>query len=89
MDIATRDRVIANIRHVLARTQSGLPAANVKDAQELLEHGEWGEAFDLVCTQLYEFDVGISEDLYKVVEQTALAMGLDAAQWSYIKELVS
>ena len=87
MDIATRDQVIANIRKLLAATKDQLPPENVKDAEELLEHGEWGESLDLICTQLYEFGVTLSQELYRMVEQSGLAMNLDAERWSYLKEL--
>jgi len=30
---------------------------NVDDANDLLEHAEWGEALSLICTQLFEYDV--------------------------------
>jgi hypothetical protein len=89
VDITTRDKVIANIQQVLAATRDRLPAENVSDAEELLEHGEWGQAFDLVCTQLYEYEVRISEALYRIVEEAGIAMDLDDGQWSYLKELVA
>ncbi|MCG8420224.1 MAG: hypothetical protein MJE77_20015 [Proteobacteria bacterium] len=40
------------------------------------------------CTQLYEYDIGITENLYAIVEQTGQAMNLDTGQWSYLRELV-
>ena len=88
MDIPKRDLVVSNIRKLLAQTGGQLPPTNVKDAEDLLKYGEWGEALDLVCTQLYEYRITISQELYDIVEQCGLAMNLDAEEWNYLRELV-
>lgn len=83
-----RHQVIANIERLLAAFDSTLPAENISDARDLLEHDEWGEAFDLLCTQLYEFDVELSVELYELIEATGNAMSIDREQWEYLSELV-
>lgn len=89
MDSNTRDKIVTNIRDLLAQKGESLPSENSIDVLELLEHGEWGEAFDLMCTQLYEYDVELTEAQYLLVQETGDAMGVNATQWAYLRELVS
>ena len=46
---------------MLSAVRGVLPAQDIAAAQDLLEHGEWGEAFDLVCTQVYEYEINHSD----------------------------
>jgi hypothetical protein len=88
MDVETRDAVIRNTRLLVEWFASELRPENIQDAGELLDHGEWGEAFDLICTQVYEYEVPVSREQYTVIEQTGRMLGMDSADWDYLKELI-
>jgi len=57
--------LIGNIRSILEEVRASLPKENIDDANDLLEHAEWGEALSLICTQLFEYDVQISAGIYE------------------------
>jgi len=88
MNVKTRDRVVQNIRLLVSRFASELPSENATDALELLDHAEWGVAFDLICTQLYEYEIPVSKEQFALIEQTARMMDMDSTNWDYLKELV-
>ena len=89
MDVETRDKVVQNIRQLMADFASKLPSENITDAQDLIEHGEWGEAFDLLCTQVYEYELAVSQEQYALIDQTGGLMGLESTGWDYLRELVA
>lgn len=56
--------------------------ANVR---ELLSSGEAGVALELLCTQLVEFDVGISERLKDQLVLAGKIMGMSIEELRYLR----
>jgi len=69
-------------------TKLGLPQQDVKDAVEMLEHAEYGLCFDIIVTQLYEFDIQITEEFLVLIEQTAACLGMPQEEYAFVRELV-
>jgi hypothetical protein len=88
MNVITRNQIAGNIRRLLVEVGDGLPDGNIRDVDELLDHGEWGEALSLLCEQLYEYEVSISQTQYSLIEQSGAMMGMSVDVWKYLKELV-
>ena len=65
-----------------------LPDHNIRDAIELLDYREWGEALVLICTQLYEFDVTITDAHYERIQSAAERMELKESEWEFVRQLV-
>lgn len=65
-----------------------LPTDNVEDALELLNYAEWGAALSLICTQIYEYEVPISQSFYDEVERLGKRMELVSADWEILRELI-
>lgn len=65
-----------------------LPQVDKNNIIMFLENGEWGMAFDSLCSQIYENDIGITEDFYKEVEMIASKMKIDSTEWAFLKELI-
>ncbi len=42
-----------------------------------MQHGEWGEAYELVCIQLHEFDIPIMENVLVVLQETGVLLDAD------------
>jgi hypothetical protein len=64
-----------------------LPGENVADAKELITHGEYGEALELICTQIFEYGVPVPSVAYKIIEECGKRMQMDDASWSFLEEL--
>jgi len=81
-------QLIDEIGSILDAVKASLPEENVTDACELLEHDEWGEALSLICTQLYEYDVPISSEIYDRIESAGLQMQMPPKEWEILRELI-
>ncbi len=88
MNQSNRDQVVANLTQMLGEVSTVLPRENISDAHDLLEHGEWGESLDLICTQLYEYEVPLSRHQYELIDRTGRMMKIEPSNWDYLKELV-
>ncbi|MBN69943.1 MAG: hypothetical protein CME32_11785 [Gimesia sp.] len=81
--------IVQGIYSILEEIGDSLPSENVIDTKELLEHNEWGEALDLLCTQLYEYDVEISSSTYEKIEWLGEKMEMEPKVWTILKDLVN
>ena len=66
----------------------GLREADVKNAIKLVDHREYGLAFDVVVTQLYEYEIGIDPEFYNLVMKLANMMNIPEDEYSFMKELM-
>ena len=67
----------------------GLRQADIKNANGLLEYGEYYLCFDTVITQLYEYDIKIDEQFYLLVTKSAVVLKINENEFLYLKELIS
>ncbi|MBS0655628.1 MAG: MafI family immunity protein [Verrucomicrobia bacterium] len=61
---------------------------DVKTIIELIEHNECGVAYEILCTQLYEYDVQISSNFYEKIFSLGKAMEMQPSYWLPLKELI-
>ncbi len=87
--MASAKKLIAGIREVLNLVGTALPDQNVADAIDLLDHNEWGEALSLICTQLFEYDIRISDATYSRIARLAEEMKLPKGEWAFVDTLVT
>lgn len=66
----------------------GLPPRDVTNAAEMFRYAEWVLGFDIVVQQLYEFDVEITEEFYRLIEQTATHLCIPADEYLFTKKLI-
>ena len=76
------------VRQMVEAVRCLLPDHNIRDAIELLDYREWGEALVLICTQLYEFDVTITDAHYERIQSAAERMELKESEWEFVRQLV-
>jgi len=77
-------KIIPLIEKIIDAVKDDLPTENVTDARELLSHDEWGEALSLIYTQLHEYDVPISEKVFKMIDSAGCQMGMDNRGWKVL-----
>ena len=83
----SKNREADKLRTLLKMFADSLPEANLADAEELIAHGEFGEALDLICTQVYEYEIPVSADAYRAIQESGRRMQMEESSWSYLKEL--
>jgi hypothetical protein len=66
----------AELRRALARADA-LPAGDVESISVLIMAGEWRVALEALCTQIFEYDVEIDDELR--ADLVRLGMELDVA----------
>jgi hypothetical protein len=62
-----------------------LPAPVGKHIQELITSGEYGVGLEELCSYLNEYDLPVSEEEYKTIEEAGLTMGIDISYWTILK----
>lgn len=70
---------------LIEQMRSILPEKDVSEALDLTEHNEFGISFELICTQLSEYDLKISADIYQKIEKIGRSMKLDESIWQMLK----
>jgi hypothetical protein len=83
-----RKTIIRNLQEILQSVKHGITEQNFCDATELIVHDEWGEALDLICTQVIEYDVRLPERVYLLIHETCGLMEIDPVYCSQLKSLV-
>ncbi len=76
-----KDRLGALLEHAA----HGLTESDKRNAKVLIEAGEPGIAFELICTQLYENDAEISLDLLQEIRGLAAALQLEDSTWGFLE----
>ena len=66
----------------------GLPEVDIVHAKEFLSYNEQGLCLDQIITQLYEYNIGVNNDIYTLVEMAAQKLSIPIEQYSYLKELI-
>jgi len=75
------NKIVSLIEEIIEAVKDDLPADNIMDARELLSHDEWGESLSLIYTQLYEYDIPVSKDVFKMIESAGNQMNMDNQGW--------
>lgn len=63
--------------HLLLSLYDILPYTVFNDAMDLINHSEYGVALELLCVQLYEYDITISNNIKSVIIDLVIDMGLN------------
>jgi hypothetical protein len=58
-------------------------------ALEYLSHNEWGESFDIVAAQLYEYGIEVDQDFFKLALELQSDMQLNADEYAFLEELLN
>lgn len=58
---------------------------NIKDD---VEHNEFGNAFETLCVQLFEYESPISQEIYTKIENVGREIGYAENKWNFLKTLI-
>lgn len=53
----------------------GLTSDDISNVQSLIDVGEWLVAFETLCTQIYEWGIGLEPDVIRDLEGLGAALG--------------
>ncbi|MDR6563436.1 MULTISPECIES: MafI family immunity protein [unclassified Arcicella] len=66
----------------------GLNENNLENAKDYLVHNEYELCFDTIITQMYEYDIEISNEVYNSISRIGKTMNLQQDSYSFMKELI-
>lgn len=61
------------------------------DRDEIIElciHRECGIAYEMLCTQIYEFDIKISKKLFERIKKLGIFLEMNSDNWEDLKKLI-
>lgn len=73
----------------LVRNIVGLPEKDRNFIIELLEHDEWGVAFESICGAILEDKIPISNEIFGKVCELGKKMDLDSSTWECLHNLIN
>ena len=73
------------LRGVVIVLEPFLSAADVESIWESIDAGERALAYDTLCTQLYEFDVHVGEDVYATLEALGTYYAFEPSMWQVLR----
>jgi hypothetical protein len=65
--------------------KSLLPQSDIDNATEMIEHNEFGIGFNIICEQLFEHDIEISEEDYQKIVEIGQKIELPDSKWIFLK----
>lgn len=63
--------------HRVMDAANGLPAEDIDQVETLIRVGERLVAFETLCTQLYEYEIALEEDLVRQMVEVGRHLGAD------------
>jgi hypothetical protein len=66
----------------------GMREEDLKKAQDLFGHNEYGLCFELITTQMYEHKIGINKIFFALADEIASHMKLPHERYSFMMELL-
>ena len=85
MTINDREVAAALLRGVTITLEARMMPNDVENVWELIDAGEWGLAFDILCTQLYEYDVRIDQQTYDDLAQLGQYYEIRPSMWEVLR----
>lgn len=70
----------AIIMAVLDEVGASFPDETVRNVGELVEHNETGIALDILCSQIFEYDIQLSDENSARLKNVACLMGIPLSQ---------
>ncbi|HET6293165.1 MAG TPA: MafI family immunity protein [Kribbella sp.] len=81
----TWDDLIGKLHAALLESEHSLTPDDVENIWELIDVGEPGVAFELLCSQLYEYDAAVSPRMLDSLREMGTSMQLKPRQWEILR----
>jgi hypothetical protein len=84
MTAADWDHISSELEELLANPGAGLPHHDRENVAGFIQAGEFGVAFETLCTQMYEYDVALlPSDLVRIAV-LGRQLALDPSVWEVL-----
>ena len=73
----------------IAKKLSGIVRdTDLNEFKFLCQYGEFDQAYDVLCTQIYEFDIKISREVFELLKDMCRYYKLDDHYWKNMENLI-
>mgnify|MGYP001405832717 CR=1 FL=1 len=72
----------------LANEFTLLPKEDYENIKMFINNNEAGEAFETLCSQLFEKDIKISLQTYNTIEKIGISIGMSDSSWAYLQRSI-
>ena len=77
------------LSHLIEKSKLlGLPEKDIQIAQDFLTLNELGLSFDTIVTQMYEYNVEITEEYYRMLTKIGEKMKIPLREYDFMQELI-
>jgi hypothetical protein len=59
----------------------------IKNEMINMEHGEYGVVLENLCVQLYEYDIKVADDDFKLIKEVAEIIGINKDAYDFLRPL--
>ena len=66
----------------------GINDNDLKNAKEFFNYHEYDLCFDIIITQMYEYDIEIDKEFYKLIVLIGNILNLPQENYSFMEELI-
>ena len=80
--------LITQLTQLLDEVKNGLSPNDFKNIAGFMENNEFGLAYETLCTQLYEYDLKISYELYEKISFCGKSIKIHPSIWMLLKGLI-
>lgn len=77
-----------NIRKIVNQLKDKLDREDIENIIEFIEVNESGLAFEILCTQIYEYSIEIDTDTYTIIRVCAADLNTPESYTSPLQELL-
>lgn len=86
MTVNDWESAMATMRAAVIAVEDRLPPSDVDNVWELVEAGEPGVAFEILCTQLYEYDVAVKDTTLASLAELGTYFKFDPRLWEILAQ---
>jgi hypothetical protein len=79
------DDLVGRMRALAMEAESSLTEVEFRSVWDLIDVGEPGVGFELMCAQIYERDSAVSSVMAAEFHALGTAMGLEPEQWEVLR----
>lgn len=77
--------VVDSLNLMLFSVRGSLSESEVSTIQEYIDVGEWKLAIETLCTFLYEKNISVSRQSYRLIEKAGESLGIDIDTWKILE----
>ena len=77
--------ITEKLEKALYLTSNGLMQSRIECISSCIHAGEWVEAFEILCSNLYEYELPISEQAYQLLKEIGLTIKTKKDYWEVLQ----